>query len=1081
MEMPSEIDAFEAGSHQRIADSIFDTISRDDVNVIGIEGELGSGKSTVIKLLEPGCHGRFELIHFDVEKYQHGATKKALIETIFKKLSEDLQDKPNSLKEVQEAKDTALGNRLKYDVSVTSKIDGWVLVFALSLLFAVSQLSNFLKGLAGFVGYMFSILGFMSLKPENYTVDFLAIISGLIVLVPAVIAYASFKGTKLFGKKPQATGNLLKRGGTDTVDEFFNITKEVGAFELQQALGVFSKNIQDQHQYILIIDNLDRVTNDKLREVWSDIDVFSTIAHTKIKLLIPYSHKHIAASLCANNYEEGREFISKRLPITYRVSPIISADWLAHFENMMTEAFGEIIEKSRTTSGILVSLIAGSEKRITPRYLKRVINSVVSIKLVSPDSTDLETAFFYQLTVGDDKYSIEEILDINIVERLGEDSASVRNLNIMSEAREKLFNSISFEQYSKDVVAIHYQTKYEIAESELLRNPLINALNERNIDPFLDKQGIFGYARTVQSIFEIYGWIASVSLVAQTLKHLSTQTESSKSLIKSWLDIWVIKIAETVRSNSAPVPLSVIKDVLQIVAAGYEFPLIIFEEEFSALSSMAEDYKEHEKFGRDQLEKLHVLSGLLKKNPEFIDNLDINLFKDHLWENRSYLPDWNISKFKFNFEQRFALLTSFTESIDGELAGLLMSQFVVGGFKVNKAEWVDGLPKTVLDLLTPKDLSIEDLYSFCLSSSWRNSDTLSTYIAYADDITEPDVKSVWEAQSVGLVISLGSPSSMSGLTIESELTEQFVSELANVLTIHANESLILKSLKDSRTVEYAGAALRYLIKKRRIHRLSISNVLKDFELICELTKLTELEVAQWLTGWSNYIDVEKNGLEQFDSFPDSFTKCVMESNVVDFFELYKESLESKHVTTEWWKIQLKSPLSWVSIVLNQLNKKGITLKKGKFIREAIEWTFSDNNQSIKRNAIDKDRARLLINILKRQVRSACVKHLEKTMNEYRTSSETQIEIFRVFGDLVSFKVTEDATTQEVVLTIFEYCPEYMENQDFNFSVWTNENIERFVALLKNHEEDGYVMAEIRKNNKIKRAISKYELQQNDIN
>ena len=1079
METPSEIDAFEAGSHQRIADSIFQTISRDDVNVIGIEGELGSGKSTVVKLLEPKCIGKFKLIHFDVEKYQHGATKKALIENIFKSLSEDLQDKQELLNEVQEAKDTALGNRLKYDVSVTSKIDGWVLVFALSLLFSVSQLSNFLKGFAGFIGYIFSSFGWISNNPENYSVDFLAIISGLIVLVPGVIAFASFNGIKIFGKTPPAAGNLLKRGGTDTVDEFFNVTKEVGAFELQQALGVFSKNIQGEHQYILIIDNLDRVTNDKLREVWSDIDVFSTIAHIKIKLLIPYSHKHIAASLCANNLDEGREFISKRLPITYRVSPIISADWLTHFENMMTEAFGEMIENSKSTSGALVSLLAGSEKRITPRYLKRLINAVVSIKLVSPDSTDIETALFYQLTVGDDKFSIDQILDREVLERMADSSPDIQSFKVMNEARERLLSLINFEKFSKDIVAIHYQTKYEIAESELLINPLTKALVERNIDPFLNKQGIFGYVRTVQNIFESQGWMVAVPLLANAIRRLSGESDFSKSYLKSWLDIWVAKIGHLVKSEPGSVSLSIVKDVTQIVANEYYFPLDVFEKEFHSLSSICENYTEYEKFGREQLEKLHALSCLIKVNPTFISNIDVNLFRDHLWENRIHLPEWNISRFRFNLAQCFSLLTSFKESIDGELAGLLFSQFKVGGYPDNKSNWRDELPQAELNVSDLEECTIEDLYSFCMSSSWCQVANMSTYVTYADEISDSEVRLIWDVQSVGLVISLGTPSSMAQLTITTELTDKFYSELANVLSVHASESLILKSLKDPRTEKYAGAALRYLIKKRRIQRLGILNILKDFDLICDKTALSELEIAQWLTGWSAFIDVEKNGFSQFDEFPSSFARCVMENNVSNFFEVYRESLDSKHATPGWWKVQLESPSQWFVIVLEALGKSGVSLKKGKSLREAIEETFSDSNELLKRHELDKDRVRLLINLLRKQTRSACIKHLEKVMNEYRTSTETQIEIFRIFGDVVSFKVTEDTTTQEVVLAVFEYCPEYMELQDLNFSVWTSENVERFIILLKTHEEDGHVFPKIKKYQKIKKAIVKYESQKHE--
>lgn len=51
-ESPSTEDIIDGNSHNNISIKIAETLMRDDVNIIGINGPLGSGKSTVIKLLE---------------------------------------------------------------------------------------------------------------------------------------------------------------------------------------------------------------------------------------------------------------------------------------------------------------------------------------------------------------------------------------------------------------------------------------------------------------------------------------------------------------------------------------------------------------------------------------------------------------------------------------------------------------------------------------------------------------------------------------------------------------------------------------------------------------------------------------------------------------------------------------------------------------------------------------------------------------------------------------------------------------------------------------------------------------------
>lgn len=52
-ENPSERDAFKGESHDRVAQAIHDYISsRKNHRVIGLDGEFGSGKSSILQMLE---------------------------------------------------------------------------------------------------------------------------------------------------------------------------------------------------------------------------------------------------------------------------------------------------------------------------------------------------------------------------------------------------------------------------------------------------------------------------------------------------------------------------------------------------------------------------------------------------------------------------------------------------------------------------------------------------------------------------------------------------------------------------------------------------------------------------------------------------------------------------------------------------------------------------------------------------------------------------------------------------------------------------------------------------------------------
>ncbi|HBE6754457.1 TPA: hypothetical protein KML76_005065, partial [Escherichia coli] len=64
-ESPAEKDLFRGGSHEKVAENMAQVIRTPDVNIIGLEGELGSGKSTILKFLQKKLEGEFTFINFD--------------------------------------------------------------------------------------------------------------------------------------------------------------------------------------------------------------------------------------------------------------------------------------------------------------------------------------------------------------------------------------------------------------------------------------------------------------------------------------------------------------------------------------------------------------------------------------------------------------------------------------------------------------------------------------------------------------------------------------------------------------------------------------------------------------------------------------------------------------------------------------------------------------------------------------------------------------------------------------------------------------------------------------------------------
>ena len=90
-ESPAEEDLFRGSSHEKVAGNMAQVIKTSNVNIIGLEGELGSGKSTILRFLQKRLKDEFTFINFDAERYHHGSTKKALIDIIHKGISQQCQ------------------------------------------------------------------------------------------------------------------------------------------------------------------------------------------------------------------------------------------------------------------------------------------------------------------------------------------------------------------------------------------------------------------------------------------------------------------------------------------------------------------------------------------------------------------------------------------------------------------------------------------------------------------------------------------------------------------------------------------------------------------------------------------------------------------------------------------------------------------------------------------------------------------------------------------------------------------------------------------------------------------------------
>jgi hypothetical protein len=381
---PHGVDKYEGKSAERVADAIKNHIeeynnNNDFAKIIGLDGEWGSGKSNIIRILTNKLGDNYYLFEYDAWGNQEDLQRRSFLEQLTTKLIDEsiLEGETTISKRAGGEEKVFWNEKLKYLLAQKKE----------TVSEKYPRISNGMAA-AGAVSVLTPIFVFIAyaFKPQQAQ-WWWNIISVFISLIPILVSLVVWRRACKKDKRYKDLGYLLAIYN-DKIENDVNYEtisdEEPSVTEFKSWMNDISNFIETKkkNKLIVVYDNMDRLPKDKVKELWSSIHTFfSEDGYKNIWVIIPFDKTHLANAFGEDATGEHTEltchFINKTFPVIYRVAPPIVTDWKKTFNEFFAEAFGEKENEEKLT---ILRIFGICKEHITPRAIISFINEIVSLK-----------------------------------------------------------------------------------------------------------------------------------------------------------------------------------------------------------------------------------------------------------------------------------------------------------------------------------------------------------------------------------------------------------------------------------------------------------------------------------------------------------------------------------------------------------------------------------------------------------------------------------------------------------------------------------------------------------------------------
>lgn len=420
-------DAFEYKTHDRIAESILKLLENEDESItIGLEGPWGSGKSTVISLLEQklSLKGTTKLIRFDSWAHEGDPLRRIFLESVI----EELKDEDESLNsELLSIGDKITNRKKKIKIRSSQSITG------LGKLLAVA---TFLvpPGIA-----MMTKVTNVSLSLNmSDAIHWPAFISSLMIAAPLLLLFGNIPYL-LFYKKVSLrelfqTENwvFLQQQSSQKIKQKITEENERSSIEFEKYFEEILKTFFDKQdkfsKLVIVVDNLDRVDAKDALKILSTLQTFLQQRNhsnktnnilKKVWIIIPFDYEGLKSlwssgettdNFSSKNDSVSKSFLDKNFQIRLEVPKPIFSNWLEFTNSMIKAALPNWDLESKADIANILRLSRRDLNDIpTPREIKNYINQVAIIANYTQSSVPISSICYYAILRLLENKSVSEV------------------------------------------------------------------------------------------------------------------------------------------------------------------------------------------------------------------------------------------------------------------------------------------------------------------------------------------------------------------------------------------------------------------------------------------------------------------------------------------------------------------------------------------------------------------------------------------------------------------------------------------------------------------------------------------------